>query len=329
VRETDDANLHACIERALTARKPLLDDPALTAYRLFHGTAEGIDGLAIDRLGDVLIVQLYEGRLRASPEEIQSAVRQLHVNLGTRAVYRKFFVRDRAQPSPQVKDEHYRPDPWIGCAVEADQIVNEYGLKFIVHPYDGFSVGLFLEHRDNRRRIRELAAGKRVLNAFSYTCGFSVAAAAGGAASVASVDLSKRYLEWGKRNFSANDIDLAGHWFFCSDIFDFCKRARRQGRRFDLIVLDPPTFGRMRRPKRTFVLADRLDDLCAGACELLDPGGIVLLAVNDQKLSRGRFGEALSATAGSRRCEIIECPVPPLDFCGDLDYSKTLIARID
>ena len=157
----------------------MFDDPALNAYRLFHGTAEGIDGLAIDRFGDVLIVQLHEGRLRASPEEIQSAVRQLHVHLGTRAVYRKFFVRDRAQPSPQVKDEHYRPDPWIGQVVEADQIVTEYGLKFIVHPYDGFSVGLFLEHRDNRRRIRELAAGKRVLNAFSYTCGFSVAAAAG------------------------------------------------------------------------------------------------------------------------------------------------------
>ena len=307
----------------------MFDDPALNAYRLFHGTAEGIDGLAIDRFGDVLIVQLHEGRLRASPEEIQSAVRQLHVHLGTRAVYRKFFVRDRAQPSPQVKDEHYRPDPWIGQVVEADQIVTEYGLKFIVHPYDGFSVGLFLEHRDNRRRIRELAAGKRVLNAFSYTCGFSVAAAAGGAASVASVDLSKRYLEWGKRNFSANDLDLTGQRFFRSDIFDFYKRAQRQGRRFDLIVLDPPTFGRTRRPKRTFVLADRLDDLCAGACELLDPGGTVLLAVNDQKLSRGRLEQALAAAAGSRGCEIIECPVPPLDFCGDLDYSKTLIARLD
>ena len=320
-------DLHTCITRALTARKPLLEDPALNAYRLFHGAADGMDGLVIERLGEVLIVQLHEGRLPVSPEAIRPAVEHLHAHLGTRAVYRKFFVLDRSQPSPQVDQEHHRSEPWIGQAVEPDPIVNEFGLKFIVHPYDGFSVGLFLEHRENRRQIRELAASKRVLNAFCYTCGFSVAAAVGGAASVASVDLSKRYLEWGKRNFSMNDLDLSDHRFFCSDLFDFYKRARRQDRRFDLIVLDPPTFGRMRRPKRTFVLADQLDDLCTGACALLDPGGIVLLAVNDQCLSRDRLEQALAAAAGSRGCEILERPMPPLDFCADLDYSKTVIAR--
>jgi 23S rRNA (cytosine1962-C5)-methyltransferase len=322
-----NSDLHACIARALTSRKPLLEDAALNAYRLFHGASDGIDGLAIDQFGDVLVVQLYEGRLRAFPEAIRPAVQELHVHLGTRAVYRKFFVRDRAKPLKQIDLEHHCTEPWIGQAVESDLVVNEYGLKFVVHPYDGFSVGLFLEHRENRRRVRELATRRRVLNLFCYTCGFSVAAAAGGAASVASVDLSKRYLEWGKSNFAANGLNLSDRWFFCSDVFDFYKRARRQDRRFDLIVLDPPTFGRMRRPKRTFVLAEQIDDLCAGACELLDPGGIVLLAVNDQRLSRDRLEDGLISAAGSRGCEILERPMPPLDFCGDLDYSKTLIAR--
>jgi 23S rRNA G2069 N7-methylase RlmK/C1962 C5-methylase RlmI len=94
-----------------------------------------------------------------------------------------------------------------------------------------------------------------------------------------------------------------------------------------MIVLDPPTFGRMRRPKRTFILANQLEDLCAGACELLDPDGIILLAVNDQSLSRDRLEQALVTAAGSRGCEIIGRPEPPLDFCGDLGYSKTVIAR--
>jgi len=106
--------------------------------------------------------------------------------------------------------------------------VLENGIRFLVRPHDGHSTGLFLEHRDNRKRVRRLAAGRNMLNAFAYTCGFSVAAALGGAAGTVSVDVSKKYLEWGKCNFAANELNLADHRFICSDIFDYYRRARRR-----------------------------------------------------------------------------------------------------
>jgi 23S rRNA (cytosine1962-C5)-methyltransferase len=239
------------------------------------------------------------------------------------------FVRDRSRASSTIDKSHHQPTPWIGQPAAPDQVVTENGPRFIIRPYEGFSVGLFLEHRDNRGRIGELAAGRRVLNAFAYTCGFSVAAAVGGATSVDSVDLSKRYLEWGKRNFDANGIDASAHRFFCSDISDFWRRAARQGRRYDLIVLDPPTFARRRRPHSVFVLDEQLEALCSGAAKLLDPGGLVLLATNCRSISRGRLEEALTAAASDRSCAVLERPGLPIDFAGDPDYSKAVIARFD
>ena len=100
-------------------------------------------------------------------------------------------------------------------------------------------MGLFLDQRDNRRRIRAQARGKDVLNLFAYTCGFSVAAAAGGAASTVSVDLSPKALEWGRANFALSHLDPSDHQFIKSDAFDYLRRAARQGKRFDIIILDP------------------------------------------------------------------------------------------
>ena len=323
--------LDGCIDRALSRRRSLIDDDAIEAYRIFNGRADGIAGLVIDRFGDVLAVQLHEGRLRLDIEKVRPIVERVHEQLRTRAVYQKVFVRDRGDVSPVLADAHRRPEPWIGEPVGPERIIVEHGLRFIVRPHDGFSVGLFLEHRENRRLIREAAAGRRVLNAFAYTCGFSVAAAAGGAANVASVDLSQRFLEWGKRNFAANHLSTEGHWFFRSDIFDYYKRAARQHRRYDLIILDPPTFSRSRRPKRVFVLEQQLDPLLTGAIDLLDPGGLIFLATNHRQISRSRLEEALTASAQTkrRRCTIVQRPELPLDFAGDPDYSKTVLARFD
>jgi len=321
------ARLQTCLEAALKARESLIAEPAITAYRVFNGQADGIPGLVIERLGDVLVVQLHEGTLTCDAEQVRAFVEHAHQRLGTRAVYRKRFVRDRSRASAELARLHTNPQPWLGERVEPERIVVEYGLKFLVRPYDGFSVGLFLEHRENRRRIRGLAAGLRVLNAFSYTGGFTVAAAAGGAAAIASVDVSKRYLEWSKHNLTANGIDLTGLRFYRSDIFAYYKRARRQGHRYTLIILDPPTFARSPRSKRVFVLTEQLEALAAGAMELLDPGGIVLLATNDRRIDRTRLEAVLTKVGAGRSCTILESPALPRDFAGDPDYSKTVIAR--
>jgi 23S rRNA (cytosine1962-C5)-methyltransferase len=315
------------VEAALDRRRELMARTDLDAYRVFHGAPDGITGLVVDRFGPVLIVQLHEDRMRITEDQARAVVSAFHERLGTRAVYRKLFVRDRAAGGADIAAAHNDPQPWMGEPVEPELTIAENGLRFIIRPYDGYAPGLFLEQRDNRQRVRDLAVGRRVLNTFSYTCGFSVAAVAGGAASVASVDLHKRYLEWGKANFTANGFDPAGQWFFCSDVFEFYRRAERQGRRFDLIILDPPTFSRLRRPARTFNLAEQIDELCRGAVGLLDTGGIVLLAANDRGLSLMQMEEALAEAGGARTCEILEHPWPPIDFPNDPDFSKAVFAK--
>jgi len=316
------------IERALRLRRRLLEDDSLEAVRILNGAADGVPGLVMEKLGPVLMAQLHEQRLAMGEDAARAIAEQLCRRLGATAVYRKWFVRERGRLDRRIAAAHTNPEPWFGQRAADEYAVWEHGLQFLVRPYDGFAYGLFLDHRDNRKRVRELSAGRRVLNLFAYTCGFSVAAAVGGATQVASVDAHKRYLEWGKRNFEINGVALGPHRFFCSDIFDFYKRARRQGLRYDLIILDPPTFSRQRQPRRVFVLEEQLEALCTGAIELLERDGLLLLATNDRGLSRQRLEQAVQKAAGSRRCEIIERPGLPIDFAGDPDYSKTIIGRV-
>lgn len=317
--------LEMMLNDAAEARRDLIDDPAIEAYRLFSGESEGCPGLVIERFGPVLIAQLFEDQLFFEDDEISPAVEALHQRLGTQAVYRKYYPRDRSQLADDLEAEHHNPQPWIGRPVEPSITIREHDLRFTIHPYEGYSVGLFLENRDNRRRIAQLSAGKNVLNTFSYTGGFSVAAAVGKAASVTSVDLHKRYLEWSKENFAANELDTAGHWFFCSEIFDFFKRAERQGRQYDLIILDPPTFGRARRPKRTFILDRHLDELVATAAGLLTAGGHILLCTNNRQVTHDRLEQAINAAPG--QCRILERTALPPDFACDPDYAKSLLAQ--
>src|SRR5208282_2118674 len=116
-------------------------------------------------------------------------------------------------------------------------------LRFALRFDEGYSVGLFLDQRDNRRRLLHRHGASEVLNAFAYTCGFSVCAAASGAR-VTSLDLSKKYLDWGRRNFVLNQLDPARHDFIFGDAFAWFRRLAKKKRLFDIIILDPPTFSR-------------------------------------------------------------------------------------
>lgn len=313
----------------MARRAALLRDPALEAVRLFHGRADGIDGLVIEKWGPVLIVQRHEGLPVPAPQDLQPHLQEWRSRFNAKAVYLKHFVRDRGAADPGLRAAHQHADPWIGEPVDPEFPIREGECAFLIRPFDGYSVGLFLEHRDNRRRIAELASGRRVLNAFAYACAFSVAAARGGATCVASVDLSKRYLEWGKRNFEVNHLPIDAHRFYASDIFDFFKRARRQELRFDLLILDPPTFSRSRRPASVFELRAQLPRLVAESIALLDPGGYVFLATNDRQIHAESLEDAIAAADTHRRWTLIERPILPPDFTGDPQYSRSVLARLD
>lgn len=323
------ASLIERFEQALSVRAPLLASPLSNTCRVLNGAADGIDGLVIEKLGDVLIVQLHEGRLQLPEREVRDLCAHAQLRLGARAVYRKFFARDRSAALPTASGLHADPKPWLGEAVEAEFPVLENGIRFLIRPYEGYSVGLFLEHRDSRQRVRSLAEGRTVLNGFAYTCAFSVAAALGGATETVSVDISKKSLEWGKRNFATNRLDLGRQRFICSDIFGYYRRARRQQRSFDLVILDPPTFARSKRSKRVFALPGDLERLVTGAVGLLNPGGYLLLATNHRRTTRRELERVIVVAAGTRPVAIVARPRLPLDFSGDQGYARSVLARLD
>jgi 23S rRNA (cytosine1962-C5)-methyltransferase len=315
------------LDEAFERRRPILSDMGTTACRVFNGAGDGIDGLVIERLDEVLIVQCHEDRLALDEDQLrQLGLAAMKMLLAT-AVYRKVFPRDRAQAGKELSALHRDPQPWLGTSAAETLIVQEHGLRFAVRPYDGYAFGLFLDHRANRKRVRQLAKGKRVLNAFAYTCGFTVAAAVGGAVETISLDTSRRFLDWGRGNLELNGIPNQGHRFVTSDVIDYLKRAVRRRQRFDLIALDPPTFGRA-RGKRAFSLRAQLGELVHLAVDCLARDGWLLLSTNHRPTTRNELERAVTVAARGRELRSIERPSLPPDFRGDADYAKSILVNI-
>jgi 23S rRNA (cytosine1962-C5)-methyltransferase len=193
-------------------------------------------------------------------------------------------------------------------------VVMERGLRFEIDFSGGYSVGLFIDQRENRSFIRK-SAPKRMLNCFAYTCSFSVAAAITGAKTV-SVDLSQKSLERGRGNFVLNNLPAMGHHFIADDVFEVLPRLSRKGEKFDLIVLDPPTFSRSHRGK-TFQIESDFEGLLMAALEVADRNCRVLLSTNcaaldDRALEvMARYCLKASRRAGSFHAEPRPVEFPP------------------
>ncbi|MGR2662238.1 MULTISPECIES: class I SAM-dependent methyltransferase [Chromobacterium] len=174
-----------------------------------------------------------------------------------------------------------------GC----DFIVNEFGQRFIVNLEAYLDTGLFLDHRNTRKRVREEAAGKRFLNLFAYTGSFTVYAACGGAIRSETVDMSNTYQDWSRRNFELNGLDLARHELVRADVFQYLEDAVDAGKQFDLIVMDPPTFSNSKKMRDILDVQRDHVWLIDYAMALLAPGGTLYFSNNlrsfklDERLS--------------------------------------------
>lgn len=325
----NNKQIQQILSEALARRAPLTTAKDLNIYRIIHAAADNVPGLYLDRYADVLIAQQLEGQFTwpesAAREFAQHAMEQTQ----TTAVYRKTYPLDRNRAAAKLDEQHKNPTPWIGTPAPPEITAIENGLKFLIHPYDGYAVGLFCEQRGNRRRIREEAEGKTVLNLFAYTCGFAVAAGVGGATQVVNIDVSPRYLDWGRQNVAANDLPADRFQFHARDALDYLKQLQRQKRNFDMIVLDPPTFGRDRKTKSTFKLPDDWPRLLAGTVACLNPGGKLLISTNHRATSRRNLEQLLTTAARNRRVTILARPKTPLDFPNDGDFTKSIFAQID
>ncbi len=255
----------ARIERALALRRALVPREAGDALRLVHGEADGLPGLVVDRYGDALVVQV----LAAGAERWRGALVEA---LGELTGCARIYERSDAEVR-KLEGLPERIGALRGEAPAAPIEIVEYGLRYAVDLVGGQKTGFYLDQRDNRRRIRELAAGREVLNGFCYTGGFSLAALAGGASAVVSVDSSGAAIELGRRNAAANGLaDSRAEWRE-ADVFRYLRDARAQGRGFDLVVLDPPKFAPTE--KHAPAAARAYKDVNLNALRLLRPGGLL------------------------------------------------------
>ena len=278
-------------------RRAVIEPEATDAFRVIHGASDGGPGWYVDRLGGFLLSQSEAALTVIQQQELA----RLAKVAGCEAAYHKILTRHFRQGAAA----EAAPQPVLGPTAPARFTVRENGVKFELSFNEGYSVGLFLDQRDNRRRLltghvaadvsplyvpnrqcapKSTATGPtgrvqpEVLNCFAYTCGFSVCAALAGARTT-SLDLSKKYLEWGKRNFSLNGLEIAAHDFIYGDAFDWLRRLVKKGRVFDVILLDPPTFSRSKRGD-VFRAEKDYGRLVKAALPLVKPGSVLFASTN-------------------------------------------------
>jgi 23S rRNA (cytosine1962-C5)-methyltransferase len=307
----DPGDLAARLRAAADARWALGRSRSVDAFRLVHGEGDCLPGMAVDLYGEHLLLHLFAPELQERKDEILDV---LH-SLGPRGVYVKThpkradnLVDPRASdlcPSHAVRGED-APDPLP---------VHEHGLTYWVRLGDGLKTGIFLDQRDNRRRIGEMSEGLRVLNLFAYTCAFTVAAARGGAKSTVSVDVSAAALGRGEQNLAENGFGASfDHEIMCEDVFDWLRLAARHSERFDLVVLDPPSYATTHKSR--FVAESDYPDLAKAALALLAPGGRMLACTNHRGISSRKFRRHLfeAGRLSGREIQQVKDLPPPLDF---------------
>lgn len=292
-------------------------------YRLCGGAREGLPGLVLDRLGSVAVLQKREGEGDLADEAWADAARWAVEADGAEAVYLKTAAADRS--SGRAPESLSDPTPVAGRPAAERLLVKEGGLSFWIRPYDGYATGFYLDQRSARALFRERARDATVLNLFSYTCAFSVACAAAGAKTT-SVDISKKSLEWGKENFAANGLDAGAHEFYASDARRFLEGAAKRDRRFDLVIVDPPSFAR--GPSGTFSIKKDAASLLHAAAACVAPGGWLYFSSNFSGFEDETLCKIWAAARVTERFRRL--PVPPLglDFSWDTrPLSRLLMER--
>ena len=266
----DDSAFRNRLRKTLPARRRWAAKEGVTAYRVYDADIPEFR-YAVDVYGDHAHVVEYARRGHPRPpaegERIAAAVAEV-LGIPPDHVHRK-------TKAPKVWGaEQYEKVGEGGRRIE----VVEHGLKFWVNLDDYLDTGLFLDHRVTRARVRAEAKGRRFLNLFCYTGAFTVHAAAGGAKSTTSVDLSNTYLAWARDNLALNRLDDARHELVRSDVLRWLEQAR--GRRYDLAVLDPPSFSASKKMERTLDVGRDHVELVVGTLDLLAPGGVLYFSTN-------------------------------------------------
>lgn len=230
---------------------------------------------AVDVYGSQIHLQEYDTGWLMQPEEYEAWLAEIIEAI----VFVTGFSSDDIHLKRRERQKGVQQYEKTGRAGE-DFVIEENGRRFWVNLDKYLDTGLFLDHRNTRKKVGDTAAGKRFLNLFSYTGSFTVYAATGGAVSSETVDLSNTYLDWARRNFELNGIDLAKHQIIRADVFQYLQTAFEAGKQFDLIVMDPPSFSNSKKMSDTLDIQRDHARLIQGAMKLLAPNGLMYFSNN-------------------------------------------------
>ena len=297
----NQAFFETLFRQAKEKRRAYYQDDLTTAFRLFNQEGDGFGGLTVDLYGDYAVFSWYNSYVYQIRQTISEAFRQVFPEvLGT---YVKIRFKGLDYESAHVYGQE-APDFFT---------VLENGVLYQVFMNDGLMTGIFLDQHEVRGSLVDgLAMGKSLLNMFSYTAAFSVAAAMGGASQTTSVDLAKRSRELSQAHFQANGINIDDHRFIVMDVFEYFKYAKRKDLTYDVIVLDPPSFARNK--KQTFSVAKDYHKLISQSLEILNPGGIIIASTNAANVSRQKFTEQIDKGFAGRSYHILNKYSLPADF---------------
>jgi 23S rRNA (cytosine1962-C5)-methyltransferase len=315
------------VAAARDRRRELVTDAGTTAYRVVHGENDQLPGLVVDRYDDTAVVKLYSAAWVPHLSELVDVVRDL---LDPGAIVLR--LARSVQRVGDVRDGTALHGPLPAGPVR----YLENALRFEADVIAGQKTGAFLDQRENRARVRELAAGRRVLDVYACTGGFSLHAAAGGATSVCSVDVSPGAIETTRRNMAANadlpEVAACRHATITGDAMVEMARLARSGERFDLVIVDPPSFAsRQDRVSGALRAYERLAQL---AVRLVEPGGRVVLASCSSRVSAADHAEAVhrgAARGGAVLADAVTTGHPvdhPIGFPEGV-YLKAVFASVE
>lgn len=300
--------------------RALLSTPRNNTYRLLNRAADGWPGLAVDRFNDVLVAHLYDGLTEA---DALPTLRELMAQTHARAVYVKHRPLQASQLSESERAALAPTTPLLGEAV-AETVALENGLRYLIRPAAGLSVGLFLDMREGRAWMRANAAGKTVLNCFAYTCGLGLAAVAGGAARAINLDVSRQYLEWGKLNYALNGLTPETKDFILGDVFDWLQRFGKRAQKFEVVILDPPPYSTTKHSR--FSVQKNYAALAASALKVVAPGGWLVACANAAELPVESFQRQLRQATEKLPAKLVQTwHEPTIDFpvaSGQAPYLK-------
>jgi 23S rRNA (cytosine1962-C5)-methyltransferase len=295
--------------RAQAARLALgLPSTVTDAYRLVNGEADGCPELTVDVYGAFAVLSSYADVL--GPRERAAAAAL--IELGVRGVYLKHRPRKASDLNDEERRRRAPSEPIAGVAHGEPLIVREHGVRYLVRLGDGLSTGIFLDQRDNRAQLMREAADKSVLNLFSYTCAFGLVAASAGARTT-NIDVAKSVLARGRDNYTLGGLALEAHRFLARDVLDTLPRMARAGDRFDVVVLDPPSFASTKGGR--FSVERDYPGLVARAAALVAEGGLLLACTNHHGLPQRAFEAQIAAGVreAGRKERALSLAPPPAD----------------